>query len=67
MISFSFAKSFGSFLFTPMKQGEFLIRNFVSGLRGGLRAMIAAATTLPVATSSTCPDRNAEIVELLSS
>jgi hypothetical protein len=41
--------------------------NLVSGRFFGLRAMIAAATTLPVATYSTWPERNAAIVALLSS
>lgn len=59
------ASSFGSFLFSPMKQGESLIRNLTSGFFGGLRR-IAAATTLPVAIASTWP-RKAEIVPLLSS
>ena len=41
--------------------------NLVSGFTGGLRARMAAATVLPVAMSSTCPDGRAVIVVLLSS
>src|SRR5450631_1473733 len=67
MIALIFASNFGSSLLSPIKHGEFLIRNLVSGFFGGFLAMMAAATTLPVATTCTWPERNAEIVPLLSS
>ncbi|MNN97447.1 hypothetical protein D3C81_2166130 [compost metagenome] len=67
MMAFTFSSNFSSPLFRPIEHGEFLIRNLVSGFFGGFFAMMAAAMTLPVATSCTWFDRKELMVPLLSS
>jgi hypothetical protein len=67
MISLILAKSFGSSLLSPAKQGLSLITNCSVGARAGTFSAMAAATVLPVAMRSTWPETKAAMVALLSS
>lgn len=65
MIVFSFLRSVGLFLLRLMKQGEFLVRNFIFGFFGGFFVMMVVVIMLFVVIVLIWLERKVEIVLLL--